>query len=90
MASKRHVTVGGVQIGGGAPVAVQTMTKTETANLQATMAQIGHGARTVKRMARGRGTFLASRAGERGPVSGSAQRRISTGFDSSTPLARRR
>src|SRR5215216_3415439 len=40
MASKRHVTVGGVQIGGGAPVAVQTMTKTETANLQATMAQI--------------------------------------------------
>ncbi len=27
-------------VGGGAPVAVQTMTKTETANLQATMAQI--------------------------------------------------
>ena len=40
MASERHVTVGGVQIGGGAPVAVQTMTKTETANLAATMAQI--------------------------------------------------
>jgi (E)-4-hydroxy-3-methylbut-2-enyl-diphosphate synthase len=40
MASKRHVNVGGVQIGGGAPVAVQTMTKTETANLTATMAQI--------------------------------------------------
>src|SRR3954447_6904681 len=40
MASKRHVTVGGVRIGGGAPVAVQTMTKTETANLSATMAQI--------------------------------------------------
>src|SRR3954449_6373550 len=40
MASKRHVTVGGVQIGGGAPVAVQTMTKTETANLAATMEQI--------------------------------------------------
>ncbi len=40
MASQRHVTVGGVQIGGGAPVAVQTMTKTETANLQATMDQI--------------------------------------------------
>src|SRR5436190_18466160 len=40
MASKRHVTMGGVQIGGGAPVAVQTMTKTETANLAATMAQI--------------------------------------------------
>src|SRR6187200_1911472 len=40
MASQRHVTVGGVRIGGGAPVAVQTMTKTETANLTATMEQI--------------------------------------------------
>src|SRR5436190_7857112 len=39
MASKRHVTMGGVQIGGGAPVAVQTMCKTETANLPATMEQ---------------------------------------------------
>src|SRR3954451_7062961 len=40
MASERHVTVGGVQIGAGAPVVVQTMTKTETANLAATMEQI--------------------------------------------------
>src|SRR5213596_3173292 len=40
MASSRHVTVGGVQIGGGAPVVVQTMTKTETANLTATMEQV--------------------------------------------------
>jgi (E)-4-hydroxy-3-methylbut-2-enyl-diphosphate synthase len=40
MASQRHVNVGGVQVGGGAPVVVQTMTKTETANLQATMDQI--------------------------------------------------
>ncbi len=32
--------VGGVPIGGGAPVAVQTMTKTETANFAATMDQI--------------------------------------------------
>jgi len=40
MASKRQVDVGGVKIGGGAPVAVQTMTKTETANLEATMEQI--------------------------------------------------
>src|ERR1051326_890465 len=40
MASQRHVNVGGVQIGGGAPVVVQTMTKTETANLAATMDQI--------------------------------------------------
>src|SRR4249919_4399053 len=41
MASKRQIFVGGVPIGGGAPVAVQTMTKTETANLAATMEQIG-------------------------------------------------
>src|ERR671925_692473 len=40
MASERSVNVGGVQIGGGAPVVVQTMTKTETANLAATMDQI--------------------------------------------------
>src|SRR3954465_979028 len=40
MASERHVTGGGVQIGGGPPVVVQTMTKTETANLTATMDQI--------------------------------------------------
>src|ERR671918_428282 len=40
MASQRHVSVGGVQVGGGAPVVVQTMTKTETANLAATMDQI--------------------------------------------------
>jgi len=40
MASERQIHVGGVSIGGGAPVAVQTMTKTETANLQATMDQI--------------------------------------------------
>src|ERR1700742_4091984 len=40
MASKRQIWVGKVPIGGGAPVAVQTMTKTETANLAATMEQI--------------------------------------------------
>src|SRR3954470_15335968 len=40
MASARQIHVGGVPIGGGAPVAVQTMTKTETANLEATMDQI--------------------------------------------------
>src|SRR6476660_2255237 len=32
--------IGSVPVGGGAPVAVQTMTKTETANLPATMEQI--------------------------------------------------
>ena len=40
MASQRQIHVGDVPIGGGAPVAVQTMTKTETANLAATMEQI--------------------------------------------------
>jgi (E)-4-hydroxy-3-methylbut-2-enyl-diphosphate synthase len=40
MASQRQINVGGVLIGGGAPVVVQTMTKTETANLAETMAQI--------------------------------------------------
>jgi (E)-4-hydroxy-3-methylbut-2-enyl-diphosphate synthase len=40
MASQRQIHVGGVPIGGGAPVVVQTMTKTETADLAATMAQI--------------------------------------------------
>lgn len=40
MSSKRQIFVGGVPIGGGAPVAVQTMTKTETANVSATMEQI--------------------------------------------------
>src|SRR5450755_3985921 len=40
MPSERQIRVGEVLIGGGAPVAVQTMTKTETADLQATMEQI--------------------------------------------------
>ncbi len=40
MASKRQIFVGSVPIGGGAPVVVQTMTKTETSNLTATMDQI--------------------------------------------------
>src|SRR5438876_1787988 len=40
MASKRQIWVKDVPIGGGAPVVVQTMTKTETADLRATMDQI--------------------------------------------------
>jgi (E)-4-hydroxy-3-methylbut-2-enyl-diphosphate synthase len=40
MASRHQIHVGGVPIGGGAPVAVQTMTKTETADLPATLGQI--------------------------------------------------
>ena len=40
MPSERQIHVGLVPIGGGAPVVVQTMTKTETADLSATMDQI--------------------------------------------------
>lgn len=40
MPSARQILVGNVPIGGGAPVAVQTMTKTETANHAETLAQI--------------------------------------------------
>src|SRR5579863_8594675 len=40
MASKNQIHVGNVPIGGGAPVAVQTMTKTETADIERTLAQI--------------------------------------------------
>ena len=37
----RPVSVGGVSIGGGAPVAVQSMTNTDTGDAEATLAQIG-------------------------------------------------
>jgi (E)-4-hydroxy-3-methylbut-2-enyl-diphosphate synthase len=40
MASEKQIHVGPVPIGGGAPIVVQTMTKTETANVPATMEQI--------------------------------------------------
>ena len=40
MASERSVRVGGVQIGGGAPVVVQSMTLTKTHDVAATTAQI--------------------------------------------------
>jgi (E)-4-hydroxy-3-methylbut-2-enyl-diphosphate synthase len=40
MASERFVNVGGVQIGGGAPVVVQSMTLTKTHDVPATTAQI--------------------------------------------------
>ena len=63
MASKRQIFVGGVPIGGGAPVAVQTMTKTETANLAATMEQIRKVADAGADIVRGRG---AARRGRRG------------------------
>ena len=40
VASERQITVGGVQIGGGAPVVVQSMTLTKTHDVEATTAQI--------------------------------------------------
>ncbi len=40
MASERQIRVGGVTIGGGAPVVVQSMTLTKTHDVEATMAQI--------------------------------------------------
>src|SRR5436305_11560430 len=40
MASKRQIFVGGVPIGGGAPVVVQSMTTTKTHDVPATTAQI--------------------------------------------------
>src|SRR3989441_7545902 len=40
MASERQITVGGVKIGGGAPVVVQSMTPTQTWDVEATVGQI--------------------------------------------------
>src|SRR5215212_5482227 len=40
MASERSIEVGGVRIGGGAPVVVQSMTLTPTRDVEATTAQI--------------------------------------------------
>jgi (E)-4-hydroxy-3-methylbut-2-enyl-diphosphate synthase len=40
MASRKGIAVGGVPIGGGAPVAVQSMTTTQTHDVAATLAQI--------------------------------------------------
>src|SRR5919199_94968 len=40
MASQRQIDVGGVKIGGGAPVVVQSMTLTKTHDVEATVAQI--------------------------------------------------
>jgi len=36
----RQVNIGGVKVGGGAPISVQTMTKTKTSDVAATVAQI--------------------------------------------------
>ncbi len=39
-AMTRQVTVGGVRVGGGAPIVVQSMTNTDTADIAATVAQV--------------------------------------------------
>ncbi|MFN0157012.1 MAG: flavodoxin-dependent (E)-4-hydroxy-3-methylbut-2-enyl-diphosphate synthase [Bacteroidota bacterium] len=36
----RQVTLGGIKVGGGAPISVQTMTKTKTSDIKGTVAQI--------------------------------------------------
>lgn len=41
----RRIMVGDVPVGGGAPISVQTMTNTETCDVEATVAQIGRAAR---------------------------------------------
>jgi (E)-4-hydroxy-3-methylbut-2-enyl-diphosphate synthase len=41
MGSERQISVGGVPVGGGAPVVVQSMTLTDTADVDATLGQIG-------------------------------------------------
>jgi (E)-4-hydroxy-3-methylbut-2-enyl-diphosphate synthase len=40
LASERHINVGGVKIGGGAPVVVQSMTLTKTHDVESTTAQV--------------------------------------------------
>ena len=40
MKQTRQITVGGVKIGGGAPVVIQSMTNTDTRDAGATLAQI--------------------------------------------------
>src|SRR5438552_13907721 len=40
MASQHQISVGGVAIGGGAPVVIQSMTTTETSDVEATLGQI--------------------------------------------------
>ena len=41
MASERQIVVGGIPIGGGAPVSVQSMTTTKTHDVAATLEQVG-------------------------------------------------
>ena len=41
MASRRQISVGGIAIGGGAPVSIQSMTTTKTYDVEATLEQVG-------------------------------------------------
>jgi (E)-4-hydroxy-3-methylbut-2-enyl-diphosphate synthase len=41
MASERQIVLGGIPIGGGAQVSVQSMTTTKTHDVEATLEQIG-------------------------------------------------
>ena len=41
MASERQITVGGIPIGGGAPVTIQSMCVTKTHDVEATLAEVG-------------------------------------------------
>src|SRR3974377_189721 len=66
MASQRQIRVGSFAIGAGAPVAVQTMTKTETANLSATMAQIHTVAQAGADIVRGAGPRAPAAPGRGG------------------------
>ena len=54
--AKRHVTVGvdvgGVMVGGGAPIVVQSMTNTDTADIDATVAQVAALARAGSEIVR--------------------------------------
>ena len=48
----RSVEIGGVQVGGGAPVVVQSMTNTDTADVEATFRQVGELARAGSEIVR--------------------------------------
>ncbi|MGO9461781.1 MAG: flavodoxin-dependent (E)-4-hydroxy-3-methylbut-2-enyl-diphosphate synthase [Rhodomicrobium sp.] len=56
MRETRHITtpvdIGGVTVGGGAPVVVQSMTNTDTANVEATAAQVADLARAGSELVR--------------------------------------
>ena len=68
------VIVGGVKVGGGAPIVVQSMTNTDTADVQGTIAQVA--ALALSRL-RTRAHHRGPRRGGRGPSRTSAK--VSTG-----------